>query len=158
MLKGFNKDGEIRNVLVTDEGEIMVKGAEGGGQWETQQAEIINTSENPVPVELQGSINIGNTNLNPIPVVLPEDTQTTLYSSVEEVTNTPTTIAINKKVTTIDVANYSDNNSVTITIGQKEYEIGNNITTTLFINDNVTNIVLEATQSTKMQIIVTGVN
>ena len=157
MLKGFNKDGEIKDVLVTDEGEIMVKEA-GGGQGETQQAEIVNTSENPVPVELQGNIDIGNTSQNPIPVALQENVITTLYASVEDVSDTPTSIAVNKKVTSIDVANYSDNTSVNITIGQLEFEIGNNITTTLEINADVTNISLEASQNAKLQIIIKGVN
>ena len=139
MLKGFNKNGDIKNVQVTDEGEILVK-MSGGGQGETQQSEIVNTSENPVPV------NITN------------ERETTLYASVEDVSSTATTISINKKVTSIDVANYSDDNSVTITIGQLEFEIGNNISTTLEINANVTDISLEATQNTKLQIIVKGVN
>ena len=139
MLKGFNKNGDIKNVQVTDEGEILVK-MSGGGQGETQQSEIVNTSENPVPV------NITN------------EQETTLYASVEDVSSTATTISINKKVTSIDVANYSDDNSVTITIGQLEFEIGNNISTTLEINANVTDISLEATQNTKLQIIVKGVN
>ena len=139
MLKGFNKNGDIKNVQVTDEGEILVK-MSGGGQGETQQSEIVNTSENPIPV------NITN------------EQETTLYASVEDVSSTATTISINKKVTSIDVANYSDDNSVTITIGQLEFEIGNNISTTLEINANVTDISLEATQNTKLQIIVKGVN
>lgn len=138
MLKGFNKDGEIKNVLVTDDGAIKVA-MEGGGQGGTQQSEIVNTSENPIPVILQDNI------------------QSTLYSAIENVDDTPKTIPINKKVTTIDVANYSNDTSVTITIGQSEFEIGNNIATTLYINENVTNISLEATESAKIQIIVTGV-
>lgn len=140
MLKGFNENGELKNVIVTDEGEILVKMSGGGGQSGTQQSEIVNTSENPVPV------NITN------------ERETTLYASVEDVSSTATTISINKKVTSIDVANYSDDNSVTITIGQLEFEIGNNISTTLEINANVTDISLEATQNTKLQIIVKGVN
>ena len=143
MLKGFNKDGELKDVQVTDEGEIMVKIAGGGGGQTAQEVEIVNTSENPVPV------NITNT----------EEIETTLNASVQTVGTTASTIAINKKVTTIDVANYSETADVTITIGNLAAVIGCGIATTLTINANVTNISLESTEAdTKVQIVVKGVN
>ncbi len=143
MLKGINKDGELKNVIVTDDGEILVKMSGGGGQSETQQAEIVNTSENPVPV------NVTNT----------QEIETTLNASVQTVGTTASTVAINKKVTTIDVANYSESADVTLTIGNLTAVIGCGIATTLTINANVTNISLVSPEAdTKVQIVVKGVN
>lgn len=161
MLKGFNKDGELKNVQVTDDGEIMVKMAGGGGQT-TQEVEIVNTSENAVPVNIQNeNIQVGNTSQNPIPVNITntQEIETTLNASVQTVGTTASTIAINKKVTTIDVANYSETADVTITIGTLAAVIGCGIATTLTINADVTSISLQSTEAdTKVQIVVKGVN
>lgn len=142
MLKGFNENGELKNVKVTDEGEILVKMAGGGGQT-TQEVEIVNTSENPVPVQITNT----------------EEIETTLNASIQTVGTTASTVAINKKVTTIDVANYSETADVTVTVGNLVAVIGCGIATTLTINADVTNISLQSTEAdTKVQIVVKGVN
>jgi len=196
MLKGFDKNGNIKDVIVTENGAIKVA-MEGGG--EAQQTVVTNTSENPVPVNVQNSsITVGNTSSNAIPVDLQnasiivgntsssavpvnmqnasiiigntaqspvpvdvtnaEEIETTLNASVQTVGTTATTIAVNKKVTSIDVANYSESAYVTIIIGQFQAIVGNNIATSLVINSNVENISLTATEdNTKVQIVVKGV-
>lgn len=84
--------------------------------------------------------------------------ETTLNASVQTIGTTATNISINKKVTTIDVANYSETADVTLTIGSTSYVIGASIATTLTINKDVTNISLVATAaSTKVQLVVKGV-
>jgi hypothetical protein len=141
MLKGFTDNGELKDIKVTENGELKV--AMGGGGGETQQTVVTNTSENPVPVNV--------TNI--------QDVETTLNASLKTVGQTVSQIAVNKKVTTIDIANYSETANVTITVGNLQAVIGNNIATTLTINANVDNINLVATEdNTKVQIIVKGVN
>ena len=84
--------------------------------------------------------------------------ETTLNASVQTVGTTATTININKKVTTIDVGNYSEDANVTIGIGNTTYVIGGSVATTLTINKDVTDITLTSTAAdTKVQLIVKGV-
>ncbi len=84
--------------------------------------------------------------------------ETTLNASMQKVGTTATSISINKKVTSIDIANYSESANITLTIGTSNYVIGNNIATTLVINKDVTNISLVSTEAdTTVQIIVKGV-
>ena len=160
MLNGYDEKGELRNIRVTENGEMKVKVEEG--EPKTQDSKIVNTAENPVPVDIQNqSINVGNTNQNPVPVNITntQEVETTLNASIQTVGTTASTVAINKKVTTIDVANYSETADVTITIGNLAAVIGCGIATTLTINANVTNISLQSTEAdTKVQIVVKGVN
>lgn len=143
MLNGFDENGDLKNIKVTEDGAVMVKVKGGGGQGGTDQVEVINTFQNPVPV------NVMNT----------QEVETTLNASVQTVGTTASTVSINKKVTTIDVANYSETANVTITIGSLVAVIGCGIATTLTINANVTNISLQSTEAdTKVQIVVKGVN
>lgn len=84
--------------------------------------------------------------------------ETTLNASVQTVGTTATTISINKKVTSIDIANYSETGNVTVGIGTANYVIGANIATTLTINKDVTNISLTATEAdTPVQLVIKGV-
>lgn len=84
--------------------------------------------------------------------------ETTLNASIQTVGTTATSISINKKVTTIDVANYSETADVTIEIGNASYVIGSSVATTLTINKDVTDISLTATEAdTKVQIVIKGV-
>lgn len=86
------------------------------------------------------------------------DSETTLNSSVQTVGTTATSISINKKITSIEIANYSESANVTLTIGNTQYVIGSNIATTLTINKDVTDITLASTEAnTKVQIVVKGV-
>lgn len=117
MLKGFTKNGELINVLVSDEGKLLVEGAgESSGK------------------------------------------ETTLNASIETVGIEPTVLNISKKVTSIDIANYSNTADITIGIGRKSFVIGNNIATTIAINTEIINIVLSSTENdSKVQIIIKGV-
>lgn len=93
-------------------------------------------------------------------VIAGEDTgtETTLSASIQTVGTTATSLSINKKVTSIDIANYSETANVTVGIGNASYVIGANIATTLVINKDVTNISLTSTEAdTTVQIIVKGV-
>ena len=108
----------MKNVKVTDNGEVLVK---------------INNTENG-------------------------ETETTLNASVQTVGTTATTIAINKKVTQIDIANYSEEANVTLTAGGISAVIGANIATTIKLNKQVDNISLVSTAAdTKVQLVVSGV-
>lgn len=87
-----------------------------------------------------------------------KEIETTLNASVQTVGTTATTVAINKKVTSIDIANYSETANLTLITGNLNAVIGANITVTLPINKNVTNISLTSTEAdTKVQLIVKGV-
>ncbi len=84
--------------------------------------------------------------------------ETTLNASVQTVGTTVTSININKKVTTIDIANYSDTANVTLGIGNTSYVVGSSIATTLTINKDVTTLSLVSTEAdTKVQLVVKGV-
>ena len=87
-----------------------------------------------------------------------ENVETTLNASVQTVGTTPTSIAINKKVTSIMVANYSDTADLSITAGGSTFVIGSNIATTITVNKQVTNVSIIATEEgTKAQVIIEGV-
>lgn len=90
--------------------------------------------------------------------VFMDNTETTINASVQTIGTTSSTITINKKVTNIEVANYSETADVTIQIGELSAVIGANIATTLIINKDVSNISLTSTEAdTKVQLIVKGV-
>ena len=164
MLKGFTENGEVKNLLVDENGNLKVSMEGGSGSDSTT---INNTSENPVPVNVENqNIIVGNTSQNPVPVSLSEEIETTLYSGLEYVgaaadPTYPTTISVNKKVTSIDIANYSEDGYVlTATIGNKSYDIGAGIAVTLPINANVQDVVLSVIPGCPLQaqIIIKGVN
>ncbi len=131
---GYDEEGNIQNVKVSPEGEVYVKNADGN-----------NTT-------------VGNTDENPVPVKEVKDIETTLNASIQTVGTTATTIAINKKVTQIDIANYSEEANVTLTVGGVSAVIGANIATTIKLNKQVDNISLVSTVAdTKVQLVVSGV-
>lgn len=83
--------------------------------------------------------------------------ETTLSANVQTIGTESTTISINKKVTELDIANFSDTANITIVIGTLNAVIGSNIATTLKINKDVNNISLSSTEAnTKVQVIVKG--
>lgn len=131
---GYDEEGNIQNVKVSPEGEVYVKNADGN-----------NTT-------------VGNTDENPVPVKEVKDIETTLNASVQTVGTEATTIAINKKVTQIDIANYSEEANVTLTAGGITAVIGSNIASTIKVNKQVDNISLVSTAAdTKVQLVVSGV-
>lgn len=86
------------------------------------------------------------------------EVETTLRSSLETVGTNVTNININKKVTSIDVANYSETANITVTIGALSAAIGPTIATSLLVNKDTTKISLVSTEAdTKVQLIVRGV-
>lgn len=114
MIQGITKNGELKNILVNDDGTL--------------------------------------------PVNQTSDKETTLNANISTIGTLPTDIQLNKKVTSIDIANYSANADITITIGEFIATIGNNIATTLPINKTVENITLVSTsENTKVQLIIKGV-
>lgn len=121
MLTGINKNGEQKNILVTDEGKVVVKISDEEQESTSQE-------------------------------------ETTLNASVQTIGTSATTIAINKKVTQIDIANYSEEANITLTAGGVSAVIGANIATTIKLNKQVDNISLVSTVAdTKVQLVVSGV-
>lgn len=81
----------------------------------------------------------------------------TLLCNVATIGNQATVININKKVTKLEIANYSENANVTITIGSKTYIVGANLVLDIIINDNVTSISLSSEEeNTQIQYLVEG--
>ena len=130
MLKGITENGELKNIKVTEDGEVLVKFNEDGGD--------------------EGGDEGGD-------VVVPE-VETTLMANVVTVGDEESTISVNAKVTSIDIANYSETADITLTIGELEAEIGSNIAATIVVNKEVTDISLISTEDdTKVQLIIKGV-
>lgn len=120
---------------ITDKGEIKTAGMTEDG---AMKVAVVSGGEG------------GDTGVN---------TETTLNASVQTVGTTATSISINKKVTTIDIANYSESANITLTIDNASYVIGSSIATTLTINKDVTNISLISTEAdTKIQLVVKGIS
>lgn len=129
MLKGFDKKGNVKNVLLNEDGSIPVKVVDESG-GEQKPTEIIQTS----------------------------DKEIVLNASILTVSTESQTIAINKKVTTLYIANYSESGDIAISIGEKIYQIGSNLTVDFPINANIDNISLSSTEpNTKVQLIIKGV-
>ena len=72
--------------------------------------------------------------------------------------NEEQTINLNAKVTTIMVANYAENSEVTMNVGEQSILVGANIATELPINEEISTIVLSATEAdTKLYYIIKGI-
>jgi hypothetical protein len=139
MLKGIDENGNMRNIKVTEDGAVVIV-QNGGSVSETTPVEIQN--ENPIPVN--GNVTVNND-------------VTTLSAGVLTLSSTAQTILVNKKVTELSIANYSEAADVTITIGQTSYVVGSNIAVDIPINKTVTSIGLTSTEAdTKVQYIVKG--
>ena len=139
MLKGIDENGNMRNIKVTEDGAVVVV-QNGGSVSETTPVEIQN--ENPIPVN--GNVTVNND-------------VTTLSAGVLTLSSTAQTILVNKKVTELSIANYSETADVTITIGQTSYVVGSNIAVDIPINKTITSIGLTSTEAdTKVQYIVKG--
>lgn len=81
--------------------------------------------------------------------------ETTLSAGKETITDK--TITVNKKVTSISIANYSEENDINVIIEEKTFVIGKNIATDLPINTNVETIQITASADTEVQYIIKGV-
>ena len=83
-----------------------------------------------------------------------EEKEVTLLSELLTIGTTATTKAINKKVTSVMIANYSETASVTI----DTFVIGPNLALELPINEQITSLSITATEdNTKIQLVVKGV-
>lgn len=134
MLKGVTEKGELKNIRVSENGEILTKGV--GGQ----------------------SSNIGNTEDNPVPVKVIDEVETTLQAGVVTVGTEAANISINKKVTGLSIANYSETADITVTAGEKQYTVGSNLAVDLLINSQVTDIAVVSNEAdTKVQYVIKGV-
>ena len=134
MLKGFTEKGELKDVKVTEAGELLTK--QSGGE----------------------EIAVNNTEENPIPVKEIKENETTLNASIQTVGTEVSVIEVNKKVTEIEVANYSETADVTLNINSENFVVGSNIATSLPINEIVESISLNSTEDqTKIQLIIKGV-
>lgn len=135
MLKGLTEKGELKNIRVSENGELLTKGVGG-----------------------QSSI-IGNTEENPVPVKAISQVETTLQAGVVTVGTEATTISINKKVTGLSIANYSETADITVTVGEKQYTVGANLAIDLPINSQVTDITIVSSEAdTKVQYVAKGVD
>lgn len=84
--------------------------------------------------------------------------ETTLNASVQTIGTTEKILEINKKVTSIDIANYSETATITVVVGETSYTIGKNVATTLIINKTVENISLKSSEEiSEIQLIIKGV-
>lgn len=81
-----------------------------------------------------------------------------LASGVVTLGTTALSISVNAKVTDIQVANYSEEANVTMTIGTKSIVIAPNIAEDIPVNEQVTNLSLVSTAAdTKFYYVVKGV-
>ena len=83
------------------------------------------------------------------------DKESTLLSEILTVGTTATTKTINKKVTSIMVANYSETSDVTI---NNTFKLGSNLAIELPMNMDISSLSIIATEdNTKIQLVVKGV-
>ena len=118
MLTGYDENGNIRNVKVTENGEVLIK------QKETQE----------------------------------KPNATTLLANIITLNTDVQNINLNKEITEINIANYSENSDVSVNVDNIIYIIGSNIAVDLPINKTVEVLGLSATEeNTKVQYVIKGV-
>ena len=106
--------------------------------------------------ELKVSLSEGTTTENGF--VKTTSGETTLLVDNLSIGSEAQEIAINKYVTEIELANYSETAKLTVAIGDIEATIGESIVTSFPINAEVENISITSTEeNSKVQIIVKGV-
>ena len=87
-----------------------------------------------------------------------QDREITLVASVLSVGTDAQPIVVNKKVTSLMVANYSETADITLNAGGKDLQIGANLALELPVNLQVENLTLTSTEAnTKIQLVVKGV-
>ncbi len=122
MLKGITEKGEMKNVRVSENGELITKNVAN------QEGETT------------------------------EKVETTLNASIITISPTSQIVQVNKKVSEISVANYSETSDITMSIGSNVYQIGANLAVDLPINSTVDSISFVSVEAnTKAQIIIKGV-
>ena len=87
-----------------------------------------------------------------------QDREITLVASVLSGGTDAQPIVVDKKVTSIMVANYSETADITLNAGGKDLQIGANLALELPVNLQVENLTLTSTEAdTKIQLVVKGV-
>lgn len=160
-VQGQAPDGSLKNLRTDANGNLKVA-MEGGGQTGTQDVNVVNTNAIGVEVANQSAIGVEVSNSNPIEVEVTNQispvAEKVLASGVITAGTSSTSISINANVTTLEVANYSEDANVTLTIGQNSVVVGANIATELPINAAVTSIgVVASAADTKVYYLVKGV-
>ena len=123
MLKGFDENGNLKNIKVTEEGAITVQISSG-----EEDSRVVTESK-----------------------------ETTLYAGVITANTSEQTIGVNKKVTQISIANYSESANVLVSVDDENYTIAPNIALDLPINKTVSLVGLSATENdTKVQYVIKG--
>ena len=165
MLQGITEKGELKNVIVDDKGAIKTTSSninvdENGAVKVVNEnlnvnengavkavVENVNVSESgAVKVELQGAIEQTS------------DREVVLNSSVLTVGTEATTIELNKKVTNIMIANYSETADITINTGSSDLQVGASLALELPINLEIATLSITSTEAdTKVQLVVKGV-
>ena len=150
MLQGTTKKGELKNVIVDDEGALKTTSSdisvdESGAVKAV--VENVNVNESgALKVEVQGMVEQTS------------DREVVLNSSVLTRGAEATTIELNKKVTNIMVANYSETADITINTGTSELQVGASLALELPINLEIATLSITSTEAdTKIQLVVKGV-
>ena len=126
MLQGITRNGEMKNVVVNEDGTL--------------------------------SVNLQDSGENGIKVEQTSDKEVTLKSDILTLGTTSTSITIGKKVTSIMIANYSDEADVSIVANNQTYKAGANLAIEFPINANIESLTLvSAAADTKVQLVVKGV-
>lgn len=117
----------------------MLKGIDENGNLQN----VFVSEEGAVKVEIDGTIEQTS------------DKEITLLSEILTVGTTATIKTINKRVTNIMVANYSETSDVTI---NNAFKVGANLAVELPMNIDISNLSITATEdNTKIQLVVKGV-
>ena len=135
MLQGINDKGELKNVKVNDDGSIKTSSSN------------VKTNENgAVKVVVDGQIQQTS------------DREIVLNSSVLTIGIEATEVEVNKKVTNIMVANYSETADITINTGSTTLQVGANLALDLPINMDISTLSITSTENdTKIQLVIKGV-
>lgn len=87
-----------------------------------------------------------------------KDREITLIANVLSIGTEEQSIVVNKKVTSIMVANYSETADITLNAGGTDLQIGANLALELPVNLQVENLTIVSTEAdTKIQLVVKGV-
>ena len=135
MLQGITKKGELKNVVVNDDGSVKTS------------SEDVSVDENgALLVKLQGVVEQTS------------DKEVVLNSSIMTIGTEASTVELNKRVTNIMVANYSETADVTINTGSSELQVGASLALELPINLEIATLSITSTEEdTKIQLVVKGV-
>ena len=122
----------------------MLKGVDENGNLQN----VYVSEEGALRVNLEGAVATEQTS----------DKEITILSEIVTVGTTATSKTINKKVTSIMVANYSETSDVSIAVGESTLQVGANLAVELPFNADISALSITATEdSTKIQLVVKGV-